>query len=132
MAKTIKLNGAFMGHQGDTQWFSISELPKGAKKVKKEFIAASEKSGHVHALCGDYEMYTSDQYPTAKFIVVGSDGATLNHTAKATLTPAIMDKNEILKIADHKPMQLAPNTTYIVGIQRVKKHFEDVWENVRD
>jgi len=48
------------GHQGDTQWFSLSEIPNDAIKVEKQFIAASERSNSFHALFGDYDnvLYT--------------------------------------------------------------------------
>ncbi len=45
------------GHQGDTQWYLIDKLPSGAKKTSKQFIAASEQTGNVHALSGNYDMY---------------------------------------------------------------------------
>jgi len=38
------------GHQGDTQWFSIDKIPESAKKVEKQFIAASERSGSLGLL----------------------------------------------------------------------------------
>ena len=44
-------------HQGDTQWFSIENLPSDCKKIEKQFIAASERSGSFHALFGEYDMY---------------------------------------------------------------------------
>ena len=43
--------------QGDVQIFELSELPSGLKKIEKQFIAASEKSGSFHALFGNYDMY---------------------------------------------------------------------------
>ena len=29
------------GHQGDVQWYLLSKIPLNAKKVEKQFIAAS-------------------------------------------------------------------------------------------
>ncbi len=117
-------------HQGDVQCFEITRIPECWKKVNKTFIAKSEKSGHAHALCGDYEMY---QEPTSEgFIIkVGHDGATLNHTGCKNLTEEYWNKNQVLEIADHKPTTFTEGIYYI-GIQQRKKHFSSVWEKVRD
>lgn len=128
--KKSTFNGVFAGHQGDVQIFSLNEIPKEAKKIEKTFIAKSEKSGHAHALCGDYEIY---ELPEQKghIIKVGSDGCTLNHTGYANLTPEYWDKNKVMPVADHKPTMLKQGT-YFIGIQKRKKHFSKVWEKVRD
>jgi len=129
--KTTKqlINGDFQAHQGDVQIFSMSAVPSGAKKIEKTFIAKSEKSGHAHALCGDYELYELKDGGHA--IVVGSNGCTLNHTGYQNLTPEYWDKNKVMPVADHKPTKLSPGT-YYVGIQKRKKHFSKVFEKVRD
>lgn len=128
--KKLPFNGKFAGHQGDIQIFSIENVPSEAKQIAKTFVAKSEKSGHAHAMCGDYELY---ELPDQKgFIVkVGTDGCTLNHTGYQNLTPEYWDKNKVMPIADHKPTQLAAGT-YFIGIQRRKKHFSKVWEKVVD
>ena len=36
-------------HQGDVQFFGLTELPSDVKKVQKQFIAASERSGFLNA-----------------------------------------------------------------------------------
>ena len=128
--KNLKFNGKFNGHQGDVQVFSINEIPSEAKKIEKTFIAKSEKSGHAHALCGDYELY---ELPEGKghVIQVGSDGCTLNHTAYQNLTTEYWDQNKALTIADHKPSFFTKGT-YFIGIQKRKKHFSKVWEKVID
>lgn len=129
MKKSI-FNGKFNAHQGDCQIFSIDGLPADAKKIAKTFIAKSEKSGHAHAMCGDYELF---ELPEEKgFIIkVGHDGCTLNHTGYQNLTTEYWDKNEVLPIADHKPTILHQGI-YFVGIQKRKKHFSKVWEKVID
>lgn len=124
----IKFNGKWQGHQGDVQLHSIDQLPKGVKKISKTFFAKSEKSGHAHALCGDYELYEMNG---ARFIVVGTDGATLNHTGYSNLTEEYWDLNQVLPIADHRPTILKQGI-YHVGIQRRINPFKNVWENVKD
>lgn len=125
----LKFNNKFSGHQGDVQFFSIDEIPSSAKKIAKTFFAKSEKSGHAHALCGDYELL---ELPGQGHIIkVGSDGATLNHTGYSNLTAEYWDKNIALEIADHKSSKL-PEGLYYVGIQRRKKHFSKTWEQVKD
>jgi hypothetical protein len=118
-------------HQGDTQWFELKNLPEGVKKIEKDYIAKSEKSGHAHGLCGDYEMFTMDGF-NGHFIAVGSDGATLNHAAYEALNKQTMNKNVTLPRADHNAISLEPNKVYFVGIQRRKEHFQDAWTQVKD
>jgi len=124
----MKFTNTFNAHQGDVQLHSIKKLPTGAKKIAKTFFAKSEKSGHAHALCGDYELYEKDG---TRFIVVGTDGATLNHTGYQNLTPEYWDKNSIMPVADHKPT-IIPAGTYHVGIQRRVNPYKGVWEKVQD
>lgn len=118
-------------HQGDVQIFEVEQLPCNVTKIKKTFFAKSEKSGHAHALCGDYELYEIEGENDSYFIKVGTDGATLNHTGYHNLTPEYWDKNQVLPIADHKPTVLKRGV-YFVGIQRKKKHFSKVFNKVLD
>ena len=122
------IENGFQAHQGDVQIFEIGSLPTNIKSVAKTFFAKSERSGHCHALCGDYELMEVD---TGHIIKVGSDGATLNHTGYSSLTEEYWDKNQIMPIADHKPTSI-PEGIYFVGIQKRKKHFSSVWEKVID
>lgn len=115
-------------HQGDVQVFGISEIPKEAKPLPKQFIAKSEKSGHCHALCGDYEMF---EVENGHVVAVGSDGATMNHTRHENLTQEYWDKNEALQVADHKPTSI-PKGIYFVGIQRKADPFAGVFNRVID
>lgn len=126
--KEVKFNNKFAAHQGDVQVFSITGVPANAKPIEKTFIAKSEKSGHAHAMCGDYELF---EVPGGHVIKVGSDGCTLNHTGYANLTPEYWDKNKVMPVADHKPTTLKKGV-YFVGIQKRKKHFSKVFEKVRD
>jgi len=127
--ETLKFDNKFNAHQGDVQMHSIANLPTDAKKVEKTFFAKSEKSGHAHALCGDYDLYETEA--GTRFIVVGKEGATLNHTAYKNLTTEYWDRNEVLPVADHKPT-LLPAGIYHVGIQRRINPYKAVWEKVRD
>lgn len=127
--ETLKFDNKFNAHQGDVQMHSIANLPTDAKKVEKTFFAKSEKSGHAHALCGDYELYETEV--GTRFIVVGKEGATLNHTAYKNLTTEYWDRNEVLPVADHKPT-LLPAGIYHVGIQRRINPYRAIWERVRD
>jgi len=127
--ETLKFDNKFNAHQGDVQMHSIAKLPTDAKKVEKTFFAKSEKSGHAHALCGDYDLFENEA--GSRFIVVGKEGATLNHTAYKNLTTEYWDRNEVLPVADHKPT-LLPSGIYHVGIQRRINPYKAVWEKVRD
>jgi hypothetical protein len=118
----------YRGHQGDVQIFSIANIPANAKKIAKTFFAKSEKSGHAHAMCGDYELFESE---SGHIVKVGSDGATLNHTGYHNLTADYWDKNQLMEVADHKPTVLKEGV-YFIGIQRRKKPFSKVWEKVTD
>ena len=68
--KTLKVNGKFQAHQGDVEIFSIDALPKNVNKLTKTFLAKSEKSGHCHALCGDYELMECPDIPGAFLVKV--------------------------------------------------------------
>lgn len=124
----LKLNGKFQAHHGDVQIFSVDAIPSNAKKVENTFIAKSERSGHAHALCGDYDMYEVD----GGFLVEIKDNeAILNHAAYSLLTEKTMKEPKSLPIADHKPITIKPGK-YFIGIQQRKKHFSKVWEKVQD
>jgi len=103
-----------IGHQGDTQWFAVDMIPQDAVKVEKQYIAASERTGSVHALCGNYDMYR------------GTDGVTyvdvheecvLNHTYRHNLGTDGYDRAVTLPVKDHRHSVIAPGV-YAVGIQQ--------------
>lgn len=121
----------YQSHQGDVQIFGIDFLPSGLKKLDKTFFAKSEKSGHCHALCGDYELMVDENQPDAFFVEVGDKGATLNHTAVQNLTKEYWDTNAKTEVADHQPTILEKGK-YIIGIQKRKKHFSKQFEQVKD
>lgn len=117
--------------QGDVQLFEINSLPEGLKKVENRFIAASERTGHVHAIFGEYEMFEKEG-EAGVYIVVGKGGVTLNHAKKDGITDEILRKNIQTKQADHGANFYKEGTKLFIGIQKRKKHFSKVWENVKD
>lgn len=118
-------------HHGDVQLFGITQLPEGVKKVENKLIAKSERSGHCHVLCGDYDMYEKEGVD-GMFVVVGKGGATLNHTLFSKLDTRVMSTNAATQVADHKPNFYKEGDTMFIGIQQRKKHFSRVWDKVQD
>ena len=118
----------FNFHQEDVQGFSINEIPKNAKKISKTFFAKSEKSGHCHAMCGDYDLY---EYEDSFIVNVKENGAILNHTLLSNLNDTYWDSNKTTEIADHKPTILSKGI-YRIGIQRQYNPFEEIWKKVID
>lgn len=101
-------------HQGDVQIFTISEIPTNAKKVEKQFIAASERSGSFHALFGDYDMYEIDN----GFIIDCKEECVLNHSLESVLKEngISLAENKVLPKKDHRHTVL-PVGLYAFGIQ---------------
>lgn len=100
------------GHHGDVQVYAVDEIPVNAKKVDKQFIAASEVSGHVHALCGNYDMYEVDD----GYIVNAKEDCVMNHTTN-NLAVATWDKAEVLPKKDHRHA-IVKRGLYYIGIQQ--------------
>jgi hypothetical protein len=116
-----------IGHQGDTQWFSINEIPATAKKINKQFIAASEKSGNVHALTGNYNMYEHED----GFIIDVLEDSMLNHTMISELNETTWKAPQILPERDHRPSVIKKGM-YFVGIQRKFNPLGKFMEKVKD
>ena len=116
-----------IGHQGDTQWFSINELPKEAKKIEKMFLAASEQSGAVHALCGNYDLYEMKD----GFCVDVLDDCTLNHTFKQHIENGTLQKDIELPMKDHRASKIKKGL-YFVGIQQRYDPMKKLWKKVTD
>lgn len=121
MKNNLEFTNKFNAHQGDVQIFSIENIPLDVKEISKTFIAKSEKSGHCHAMCGDYNLYELEN-DKGFVIQVGTDGCTLNHTKVENLTPEYWNKNQMTEVADHKPTFLEKGL-YFIGIQREKNIF---------
>lgn len=108
------------GHQGDTQWFEIDQVPADAKKIEKQFIAASERTGSVHALCGDYDLYQVED----GFVVKTNEECVLNHTLIENLQRELggvgvsMSNPKVLPPKDHRHSVLPKGRAFFVGIHR--------------
>lgn len=100
------------GHQGDTQWYSLDSIPQNAKKVDKQFIAASERSGSFHALFGNYDMYEVED----GFVLDVHEECILNHSLERDLG-ITMDEAKILPKKDHRH-SILPKGKFFVGIQQ--------------
>lgn len=116
-----------IGHQGDTQWYSIDKIPKTANKINKSFIAKSEQSGSVHVLCGDYDMY---EYQDGFIMDVKSE-CILNHTFESNLFKDSIRQAKELPAKDHRYSTI-PIGKYFVGIQRRFDPLKKIWDKVRD
>ena len=114
-------------HQGDTQWFSIDKLPKNLKKVEKQFIAASERSGSFHALFGNYDMYQQE----SGFVIDVKEECVLNHSLKQYLDTEGMDTKVVLPKKDHRHT-IVPKGIYFVGIQQRFDPLENIKKRVID
>jgi len=103
-----------IGHQGDTQWFALEEIPTDAKKIEKQFIAASEQSGSFHALFGNYEMYEIAD----GFVIDAKEDCILNHSLQTDLenSGAKLEESQILPKKDHRHSVIKKGL-YVVGIQ---------------
>jgi hypothetical protein len=111
----------------DTQWFTIDTIPSNAVKADKQFIAASEKTGNVHALSGNYDMYSYDD----GFVIDVHEDCVLNHTDKNLLTDDAWRKPLELPMRDHRS-SVIPKGIYYVGIQRRFNPLSKQMERVKD
>lgn len=117
-------------HQGDVQFFQLKELPGDVKKVEKQFIAASERSGSFHALFGNYDIY---EFPEGGFIVDVHDECVLNHSLQSELlgTKVSMDTAVITPKKDHRHTMVPPGK-YYVDIQTRFDPLENIKKRVID
>jgi hypothetical protein len=115
------------GHQGDTQWYLVDSIPSNAKKIEKQFLAASEKSGNVHALSGNYDLYEVED----GFVIEAHEDCMLNHTAKELLNENTWSKPVELAPRDHRSSVIKKGV-YYVGIQRRFNPLSKMMERVKD
>lgn len=117
-------------HQGDVQFFKLNELPKSIKKTKKQFIAASERSGSFHALFGNYDIY---EYPEGGFVIDAHEECILNHSLQSELIGLgiSMDTATITPKKDHRHTVVPPGT-YYVDIQTRFDPLENIKKRVID
>jgi len=116
-----------IGHQGDTQWFAVDEIPADAVKLDKGFIAKSEQSGSVHVLCGTYDMY---QYGEG-FCIDVKEPCVINHTYQQNVNEKNINKSVQMPPKDHRSSVIQKGT-YFVGIQRRYDPFLKQFKNVQD
>jgi hypothetical protein len=115
------------GHAGDVQFKQIASLPKSAKQIANTPIAYGEKSGHVHVVTGDVELFELDG---KMFAAVGKDGAVLQHLHESVFKNRYEAKEPLQK-ADHNPIKLGEGT-YEFGIHKKYNPFSKVFERVLD
>jgi len=116
-------------HQGDVQFFGIASIPSNAKKVEKQFIAKSERSGSFHALFGDYDMYEVED----GFIIDAKEDCILNHSLESLLkgTNVSLSEAKVLPKKDHRH-SVIPKGVHFVGIQQRFDPLAGKKERVRD
>lgn len=106
------------GHQGDVQTFEIKEIPKSAKKINKQFLAKSERSGSLHGLFGDYDLYEIEKDGEIGYCVDAKGELVLNHTLESNLKGVTMDDAKVLPKKDHRHSIIPAGTKLFIGIQR--------------
>ena len=121
-------NSEQKGFQGDVQFRAISGLPEGAKKINPTPLAYGEKSGHLHVVTGDAELF---EFEGKMYAVVGNDGAFLQHVHTSVFNEQY-ELNALLPKADHRPIALKPNTVIVFGIHKRYNPFAKVFERVLD
>lgn len=116
-------------HQGDSEFFELSELPIGLKKVEKQYIAASERSGSFHALFGDYDMYEHEN----GFVIDVKEECILNHSLESILkgTGVTLSEAKVLPKKDHRHSVIEKGF-YFVGIQQRFDPLENIKKRVID
>jgi len=116
-----------VGHQGDTQWYKIDTIPTNAKKVEKQFIAASERTNSFHALFGDYDQYEVD----GGFLIDVKEECILNHSLKEHLSGTTLSDKKLLPKKDHRHSVITKGL-YYVGIQQKFDPLSAKKEKVKD
>lgn len=116
-------------HQGDSQMFELAELPKGLKKIEKQYIAASERSGSFHALFGEYDMYEHE----GGFVIDAKEDCILNHSLESVLqgTGVSLSEAKVLPKKDHRHT-VVEKGIYFIGIQQRFDPLENVKKRVID
>jgi len=115
--------------QGDTQWFEIDSVPSTAKKIHKQFVAASERSGSFHALFGEYDMYEMED----GYVIDAKEDCIINHSLESLLkgTKVSLNKPIVLEKKDHRH-SILPKGIHFVGIQQRFDPLEGLKKRVID
>ena len=108
--------------QGDVA-LRPTNLPQGAKLIQNRPLALGEVSGHAHVITSNKDNPTHQlfEYKGKTFVVVGGDGASLEHVKLHTGLKA-----------DHNPIVLAPNTIYEVILQNEYNPEAEAFQRVLD
>lgn len=114
-------------HQGDVQVFELSEVPEGLKKIEKQFVAASERSGSFHALFGNYDMYEAED----GHVIVAHEDCVINHSLKQHLEGVSFEQAKVLPKKDHRH-SILPKGIHFVGIQQRFDPLEGIKKRVID
>ena len=114
--------------QGDV-YLHTTSIPKNAKKIENRIIARGEWSDHSHVITGDADIYEDEN--GKMYVSVGKKGAKLQHTLESQL-PKNLSSNNDLRVADHKIIELEPNTVFEVNIQNEYNPYSKLFEQVRD
>lgn len=116
-------------HQGDSQFFGLKEIPDGLKKVEKQYIAASERSGSFHALFGNYDMYEAEE----GFVIDAHEDCILNHSLQEVLAGSgvTLSDAKVLPKKDHRHTTINRGI-YFVGIQNRFDPLEAIKKRVID
>src|SRR5689334_9947372 len=88
--------------QGDIALIAVRAI-KNATKVEDNVIARGEVSGHHHRVVGDAQLVEKNGQ---MYILSGSGRAYLAHLKESDMSQA-----------DHLPLELKPDTTYLVKMQ---------------
>jgi hypothetical protein len=115
-------------HGGDVQAIS-SKIPSDAKPMAHKPIALGEKSGHMHIVTGDVQLFVDSK--GTMYAAVGSDGATLQHVHES-IFDGQYNSRKVYQKADHKPVKLKPNTDYKFGIHKRYNPLARHWEASKD
>ena len=117
-------------HTGDVQAIE-SVLPQNIKKIAKKPVAYGEKSGHLHVITGDYDMY-EDVETKDVYVTIGAKGAWSQHVHETIWKKSNYDTLDVLTKADHSPSRLLPNLTYRIGIHQCYDPYKKIKERVID
>ncbi len=122
------------GHGGDVQFYGITELPKGLKKVTgvaERIVARGETSGHCHIFTGDVVQYT-DEKANLSYITVGPAGAWHQHFKESMVKEDTYSINKNISNCDHTKDCQVPEGVYVLGLDRQYDPNAEVWIKNKD
>lgn len=103
-----------MYRQGDVQIITLAAMPTtGVTPTEKQFLAASERSGSMHALFGKYKQYAVD----GGVVLECEEDCIMNHSLTSHLNGLSMDEVRELPKKDHDAITI-PKGIHFVSIQQ--------------